>query len=228
MKKLLLLLIVLCMLITTVYAYNLTTIVNGNKLTATVNSGENVELQYNDVDGYTFESWNTTGVTLPNPTSKNTIFTMPTNDVTIEPNMTEAHVHEFNDATCTKPKTCSCGATQGDALGHSFVEATCITAKTCSVCGVTEGNALGHEFTGTRTCNQNRSTDTVQCIRCDATENQTCEHKSVYTVTTITDAATVEGVYTNYKCNECGEKDHECEVVNITIDAPNAIITIVE
>ena len=35
------------------------------------------------------------------------------------------HAHSFADATCTAPKTCKCGATEGDALGHSFVEGKC-------------------------------------------------------------------------------------------------------
>ncbi|MBQ8434209.1 MAG: hypothetical protein IJX23_05345 [Clostridia bacterium] len=31
----------------------------------------------------------------------------------------EPHSHVFEDATCTEPKTCSCGATEGEALGHT-------------------------------------------------------------------------------------------------------------
>lgn len=54
--------------------------------------------------------------------------------------------HDWKDATCTEPKTCSnCGKTEGEALGHKFgeyettVEATCaeVGSKTarCEVCG---------------------------------------------------------------------------------------------
>ena len=52
--------------------------------------------------------------------------------------------HDWIDATCTAPKTCSiCGAVEGAALGHSYVEtvvdATCTATGTktytCSVCG---------------------------------------------------------------------------------------------
>ena len=52
--------------------------------------------------------------------------------------------HNWIDATCTAPKTCSiCGAVEGAALGHSYVEtvvdATCTATGTktyaCSVCG---------------------------------------------------------------------------------------------
>jgi len=77
-----------------------------------------------------------------------------------------AHTHQFVDATCTTPKTCSCGLTEGEALGHTekvvdATPATCtqsgLTAgKVCSVCnevlvaqqsvaatGHTEPNAQG-------------------------------------------------------------------------------------
>ncbi|MBR2986252.1 MAG: hypothetical protein IKC58_06610, partial [Clostridia bacterium] len=77
-----------------------------------------------------------------------------------------AHTHQFADATCTTPKTCSCGLTEGEALGHTekvvdATPATCtqsgLTAgKVCSVCnevlvaqqsvaatGHTEPNAQG-------------------------------------------------------------------------------------
>ena len=52
--------------------------------------------------------------------------------------------HNWIDATCTAPKTCSiCGAVEGAALGHSYgetvVDATCTATGTktytCSVCG---------------------------------------------------------------------------------------------
>ncbi len=55
--------------------------------------------------------------------------------------------HNWVDATCAAPKTCSvCGATEGDALDHTWVDATCTASKTCSVCGATEGDALGHDY----------------------------------------------------------------------------------
>lgn len=55
--------------------------------------------------------------------------------------------HEWVEATCTEPRTCSAGGeTEGEALGHTWVEAACTEPKTCSVCGETEGEALGHEW----------------------------------------------------------------------------------
>ncbi len=35
------------------------------------------------------------------------------------------HTHTFADATCTKPKTCSCGETDGDPLGHDYKNGKC-------------------------------------------------------------------------------------------------------
>lgn len=53
--------------------------------------------------------------------------------------------HEWSDATCTEPKTCSvCGRTQGEPTGHEWIDATCTEPKTCSKCGGAEGDALGH------------------------------------------------------------------------------------
>lgn len=48
--------------------------------------------------------------------------------------------HEWAEATCTEPKTCTkCGETKGEAIGHKWEEATVDRPKTCSVCGLTEG-----------------------------------------------------------------------------------------
>ena len=51
--------------------------------------------------------------------------------------------HEWNEATCLEPRTCSkCGAKEGSALGHDWKAATTEAPKTCSRCGLTEGEAL--------------------------------------------------------------------------------------
>ena len=52
------------------------------------------------------------------------------------------HTCSFSDPTCTEPGKCSCGLTQGEALGHQWTDATYFAPKTCSVCGATEGEAL--------------------------------------------------------------------------------------
>ena len=48
------------------------------------------------------------------------------------------HTHSFGQATCTQPATCSCGATQGTALGHNEVVDSAV-APTCTSAGKTEG-----------------------------------------------------------------------------------------
>ena len=53
--------------------------------------------------------------------------------------------HDWSEATCTAPETCTeCGATRGD-LGHKWSEATCTSPKTCDECGETEGDVV-HAF----------------------------------------------------------------------------------
>lgn len=50
--------------------------------------------------------------------------------------------HEWQEATCTEPKTCiKCGETEGEALGHNWKEATVDQPQTCSRCGLTEGSS---------------------------------------------------------------------------------------
>ena len=54
-------------------------------------------------------------------------------------------LHEWQDATCTSPKTCIlCGKTEGEALDHGWQAATCTTMQSCRVCGATKGTPLGH------------------------------------------------------------------------------------
>ena len=53
--------------------------------------------------------------------------------------------HEWQDATCTAPKTClDCGETEGEALGHTGGVATCTEDAICSVCSAKYGEKLGH------------------------------------------------------------------------------------
>lgn len=50
------------------------------------------------------------------------------------------HKHEFAVANCTTPKKCSCGATEGLALGHIYQNAICV------VCGVVDKEAILDEI----------------------------------------------------------------------------------
>ena len=97
--------------------------------------------------------------------------------------------HDWMDATCTLPKTCSvCGVTEGDPIGHTE-ETIAGTAATCTESGKTEGKkcsacgeitvqqtvieALGHTeeiITGTpATCTENGLSDGKKCTTCGDT-----------------------------------------------------------
>lgn len=79
--------------------------------------------------------------------------------------------HEWMDATCTDPPTCSkCEATEGEALGHVWFAATCTDPKTCETCGTTEGEAKGHNWLEA-TC-----TDPKKCEQCNLTEGEALGH----------------------------------------------------
>lgn len=82
---------------------------------------------------------NTTDASNPSATKPST--TPPTIPTTRPP-----HVHSFGSATCTAPKTCFCGATEGKPNGHAWKDATCSEPKTCTVCGTTSGLTVGHNF----------------------------------------------------------------------------------
>lgn len=97
--------------------------------------------------------------------------------------------HEWKEATCTEPKTCSkCGKTEGEPLGHTWVEATCAEPKTCSACGATEGDALAHTWVDA-TC-----AEAKHCSVCGETEGEPLDHK--LTEANYQQAAT---------CEVCGE-----------------------
>ena len=79
--------------------------------------------------------------------------------------------HDWEDATCTTPKTCSkCGETEGTSLGHDWQEATCSAPKTCSTCGEERGDTLEHDWEDA-TCNTPKT-----CNLCGETEGGLLEH----------------------------------------------------
>lgn len=56
-------------------------------------------------------------------TDESTVATTPVATTTAA---SSSCVHQYADADCTTPKTCTlCGATRGDALGHDYTENTC-------------------------------------------------------------------------------------------------------
>ncbi|MCR4685808.1 MAG: hypothetical protein K5649_10105 [Lachnospiraceae bacterium] len=103
------------------------------------------------------------------------------------------HEHEWEEATCKKPKTCKiCGETEGKPADHEWIEATCTAPRTCSVCNKTEGEPLGHDWIEA-TC-----TEPKTCANCGETEGEPLGHDWTF--------ATVDAPMT---CVNCGETKGE-------------------
>ncbi len=78
--------------------------------------------------------------------STNKTESKPTQSESTKTKPENTHTHEFSSATCTEAAKCSCGATDGKALGHNWQAATCKSAKTCNICGATEGDKGDHTY----------------------------------------------------------------------------------
>ena len=104
------------------------------------------------------------------PTTPETNDQLPS--ATIVTEVTEpVHIHNFLDATCLTPKTCSdCGETNGEALGHTWEIATCLVPQICSVCKVTEGELADHSWEDA-TCLVPKT-----CSVCKVTEGELADH----------------------------------------------------
>lgn len=108
--------------------------------------------------------------------------------------LTGCHIsHEWQEATCTEPRTCLTGGeTEGEPLGHTWVGATCAEPKHCSVCGETEGEPLEHTWVEA-TCTEPR-----HCSVCGETEGEALGHT---------------WIEANYQqpatCEVCGETEGE-------------------
>ena len=124
----------------------------------------------------------------------------------------EALGHDWKDATCTEPQTCTvCNATDGKALGHDWKDATCKEPKTCTVCGETEGEVLEHKVeewkvTKEATCTE-EGQQSGKCTLCGDTIDkklEKAEHTSSDWV--VTQPATVDAKGERAKsCTVCGE-----------------------
>ena len=113
---------------------------------------------------------------------------------------------------------------------HDWVDATCSTPKTCSVCGETEGEANGHTeetVAGTpATCTEAGKTDGKKCSVCGETiVEQTAiaalghtEETVAGTSATCTEAGMTEGK----KCTVCGETTVEQTAIDALGHAPEA------
>lgn len=139
-----------------------------------------------------------------------------------------AHKHDWADATCTEPRTCTiCKKTEGDPLGHDWLDATCTSPKTCRRCNISQGYRADHTW-APATCTEPEScsvcgkrhhwyslplghkwTDATcttprNCSRCGATEGGPVDHYSIQHLITIepTCQAVGEGTFTCYYCRK--------------------------
>ncbi len=81
-----------------------------------------------------------------------------------EPGLTEgSHCSRCDEATVAQEVV--------EALGHNWLDATCEAPKTCSGCGLTEGEALGHDIRNYKykapTCLEEGYEAYEDCTRCD-------------------------------------------------------------
>ena len=127
--------------------------------------------------------------------------------------------HEWREATCTEPKTCTiCGETEEEPLGHDWTKVTCISPRTCMRCGETQGEALGHDWQKA-TCTEPR-----RCERCGETDGKALGHD--WNEATCTDpkicvrCGKIDGAELGHDwkeatcinpktCNRCGETEGE-------------------
>lgn len=118
---------------------------------------------------------------------------------------------------------CACGdsyvGNDTDALGHDWKDATCTEPKTCTACGVTEGRANGHKWdegTVTVPAEENKEGEKLfTCTVCKATKTQaipTLDHVHNYEETVeITPPTCTEDGYTTHTCR-CGDSKVDSEV----------------
>ena len=114
--------------------------------------------------------------------------------------------HDWADATCTAPKTCSrCGATEGNALGHDFAVSWSSDASghwhACSRCDAKDGEA-----THTPDREAATETDPIKCSECDYIITAALGHThSLTKVEANAPTCTEDGNIEYYTCSGCSK-----------------------
>ena len=104
----------------------------------------------------------------------------------------EVAAHNWQAAICTTPETCAnCGTTKGTPVEHSWTDANCTTPKTCSNCGATSGDPAEHNWTDAN-CSAPKT-----CISCGITDGETLPHD--YQVVSFHDDTMTS------QCQACGD-----------------------
>lgn len=135
--------------------------------------------------------------------------------------------HDWVDATCTTPKTCSrCDATEGTALGHDFADVWSSDASghwhACSRCDVKDGEA-----THTPDREAATETDPIKCSECDyiitaalGMQDYTVEMPFSLAVKLTGDEKPAKETF-KFEIYDLGCDDAEFEIVKDSITAEN-------
>lgn len=108
--------------------------------------------------------------------------------------------HEWMEADCTTPKTCSlCEETEGESLAHSWKAATCQLPETCSRCGEARGTPIDHTWIDA-TC-----IEAKKCTACQVTEGQPFGHNEGDWEVVESDMVKATEVLKKY-CTTCNEQ----------------------
>ena len=148
---------------------------------------------------------------------------------------TDSGVKTFTCSVCKETKT-----ERIPAKGHQWENATCTAPKTCSVCSATDGNPLGHTFgdwcvTTAATCTEKgEKTRTCQREGCNAKETEevaasghqwtaaTCTAPKTCSVCSATDGNALGHAFGEWSVTKAadyvtpGEKTHTCSVCKET------------
>ena len=114
--------------------------------------------------------------------------------------------HDWADATCTAPKTCSrCDATEGNALGHNFATVWSSDASkhwhACSRCDAKDGEAAHTPDREAAT-----ETDPIKCTECDYIITAALGHThSLTKVDAKAPTCTEDGNKAYYVCSGCSK-----------------------
>lgn len=117
--------------------------IGGSDNNKTENATSGVYVEMSDIEAEYTTEFVVNDTTTENRAETTVVTTVP---VVVVTDATTSHTHIFAAATCTSPKKCPCGATEGEAKGHSWKDATCSDPKTCTVCNATVGTTAGHSY----------------------------------------------------------------------------------
>ncbi len=111
------------------------------------------------------------------------------------------HEHHFSDATCTAPKTCECGETEGEPLAHTFVDGMCA----CGESDPEHANPHIHSYkilVYDPTCTENGVI--VYTCECGNSHDEIISATGHSHKPTVTEPTCTSEGYTTYTC-ACGD-----------------------